>query len=106
MAHVNKTTKYGDRVFTMTEFTRRPGEVFDTARKIPVTISRKSDQFAIIERHEATTLYKAMQAVEYFEHVTEVIGAAAQVSFGEEVPRNLYWVKTFSTADLKAMCDE
>ncbi len=98
-----KTTKYGDRVFTLTELTRRPGEVFDTARHGPVTISRNSDQFAIIERKEASALYKA---VDQFEEVIEVIGAAAQVGFGEDVPRGLAWVKSFSTADLKSLCDE
>jgi hypothetical protein len=103
MSRVNKTTKYGDRVFTMTEFTRRPGEVLDTARNVPVTISRKSDQFAIIERREATALYKA---VEHFKQVIEVIGAAAQVGFGDEVQRSLRWVKSLGTADLKAMCEE
>jgi hypothetical protein len=28
------------------------------------------------------------------------------VSFGEDVPRSLAWVKSFSTTDLKSLCDE
>lgn len=67
---------FADEVISSTELTRNTSEVLDQALKGPVTISRRSEQFALLSRSTAArmtrTLVAATLAVEHLEEILRV----------------------------------
>ena len=50
---------FDDEVYSSTDLNRRSAEVLDHARKRPVTISLNGEQFALLNREQASRLVRA-----------------------------------------------
>lgn len=94
---------FGDEVYSSTDLNRRSAEVLDHARKRPVTISRNGEQFALLNREQASRLVRTSCQ---FGPILELIEGAISVVEGKDPPTSVAWLKAFGQGDLRKMVRE
>jgi prevent-host-death family protein len=94
---------FGDEVYSSTDLNRRSAEVLDHARKRPVTISRNGEQFALLNREQASRLVRASCQ---FGPIIDLIEGALCVVEKKDPPTSVAWLKAFDVDDLRKMIRE
>lgn len=94
---------FGDNVYSSSDLNRRCGEVLDSARKGPVTISRNKEQYALLRREQAANLVRATLELG---PLLELMEGAVCVADGQEPPPSVAWLKAFDATDLRTMIRE
>jgi hypothetical protein len=103
MATVGLVGVFADEVYSSTDLNRRHTQVLNQARKGPVTISRNNEQFALMKRSWAASLFKAVRSIGETLELIQVTVAAME---GKEVPARFEWLQAFDKGDLMQMVDE
>ncbi len=88
---------FGDEFYSATEFVRHSADVFDHAKKQPVTISRNNEMFALLKREDAASLVKAVSGLRA---AIQIVLAALNASNGIDVSSEFNWLKAFDREDL------
>jgi len=83
---------FADEVYSSTDLNRRSAEVLNHARLRPVTISRNTEQFALLRREEAARL---VQTVKVFGGVVELLSEIQSAIAGQTPSHNFLWLKAF-----------
>ena len=91
---------FDDEVYSSTDLNRRSAEVLDHARKRPVTISRNGEQFALLNREQASRLVRANFQ---FGPIIELVEGALSVVEKKDPPTSVAWLKAFDVDDLRKM---
>jgi prevent-host-death family protein len=94
---------FGDEVYSSTDLNRRSAEVLDHARKRPVTISRNGEQFALLNREQASRLVRANCQ---FGPIVELVEGALSVAEKRDPPTSVAWLKAYDVDDLRKMIRE
>ncbi len=103
MTPATLTNLFGDDVYSSTDLNRRSAEVLDHARNKPVTISRNGEQFALLNREQASRLVRANCQ---FGMIIELIDGALSVVEKKDHPTSVAWLKVFDVDDLRKMVRE
>lgn len=97
-------TMFGDKMYTSTDLNRRSAEVLDSALKQPVTISRNSEQFALMPREQAAMLYRTLSGVL---ELTQLLAAVATHLYDGTAPAEQYsWLGVYEKDDLQRFTSE
>jgi len=100
---MNSFEMFGDEVYTSTDLNRRSGEVLNHASKRPVTISRNNEQFALVRRELAATLFRTVNHIQGV--VTVLLGV--QSALAGEVPSPVVsWLTILDKEDLQKLSSE
>ena len=104
MTPVMRYPMFADEVINSTELTRNTADVLDQALKGPVTISRRSEQFALLARPAAARMMRAIEAgslaVEHLEEILSVRGSHRAKS------ARYSWMQVYEKDDLeKFQCE-
>lgn len=91
---------FADEVYSSTDLNRRSAEVLNHARLRPVTISRNTEQFALLRREEAARL---VQTVKVLGGVVELLSEIQSAIAGQTPSHKFLWLKIFDKDDLKKM---
>ena len=94
---------FSDEVFTATELNRRVGTVLDHARVHPVTISRNTEQFALLPREQAAKLFRT---VSQMRSALALLSEAHRAIGGDEVSPEFSWLTVFDQDDLNRLISE
>jgi hypothetical protein len=88
---------FSDEVISATELAKNTSNVLNLALKNPVTISRREDQFALLNRTEAARLYKTLEVAGLvLQYLTEIQHLRLEPG---HTP-TFHWLSAFDTEDL------
>ena len=97
-------TLFGDDIFTSTDLQRRSSEVLSCASKHPVTISRNSDQFALLRREQLRDLLFVLESSKTaIRTLLEVNSAASGPTL---IAREFSWLGVYEKDDLERFARE
>ena len=89
---------FGDRLFTATDLNRHGGKILDVAVKVPVTITRNDQYFAILRRDLASRMSAVTDQVElYVDIMTAIDTLRAGGSLRRDHP--YHWLRQFDQDD-------
>ena len=94
---------YGDQVYSSTDLNRRSGEILNSARNRPVTISRNGEQFALLRREQAAALFQSVTGLKGGVELAIAVVCFAQK---EALPLEYEWIKALDLQDRRTMCRE
>jgi len=102
-ATLNEFSVFGDEVYTSTDLNRRTGEVLNHARLRPVTISRNDEQFALVRRELAATLFGTIEKLQV---AINVLLGVQQALAGEALPPVVSWISIYDKDDIQKLGSE
>lgn len=94
---------FADEVFTSSDLARRTPHVLNTAKKRPVTVSRNSEQFALLTRETAA---EWVARFGIFDELVTLISEARAVIVGTPPARHYSWLAVFEKDDLEKLVEE
>jgi hypothetical protein len=94
---------FRDKMYTSTDLNRRAGEILNSARCGPVTISRNNEQFALMKREQAASL---VNTANNLNEAMELIRGALYAIAKRPVSQSVSWLTAFDKDDLFKFVDE